>query len=134
MLLWRHGTHAQSSHGFGELKISMNFTRDIPSTLREVQLEPLEPRQLLAFGQLDQTFGDVGHVFTDLPANVSMPLLQDIEVETDGTILAGGSGDPVEWKGSGAMVEGLGAPGAVRRPGRPNPDDESAPDGATYVP
>src|SRR5688500_8533466 len=114
MLLWRHGTHAQLSHGFGELKISMNFTRDIPSTLREVQLEPLEPRQLLAFGQLDQTFGDVGHVFTDLPANVSMPLLQDIEVETDGTILAGGSGGLVEWGGSGAIVGGFGA--ARRRP------------------
>jgi uncharacterized delta-60 repeat protein len=111
----------------------MNFTRDIPSTLCEVQLEPLEPRQLLAFGQLDETFGDVGHVFTDLPANVSMPLLQDIEVETDGTILAGGSGGLVEWNGSGAIVEDFGAAGRVPLPGATYRDHEIAPDGDIYV-
>ena len=109
----------------------MNFSRDILSTLRPVQLERLEPRQLLAFGQLDQSFGNVGHVFTSLPD--ATPVLQDIEVVSDGTILAGGSGGLVQWSGDGAISENFGAAGRVPLPGATYRDHEIAPDGDVYV-
>ena len=110
----------------------MNFRRDIPSTLREVYLEPLEPRQLLAFGQLSQSFGDVGHVFAEMPADQGTPLLQDIEVVSDGTIVAGGSGGLVQWSRNGEIREEFGANGRVPLPGTTYRDHEIAPDGTIY--
>src|SRR5687767_8449098 len=133
MLLWRPADHSNKPRIRHVSRLRMNFTRDILSTLRPVALEPLEPRQLLAFGQLDQSFGEVGHVFAPLPAVVSTPLVQDIEVESDGLIVAGGSGGLVQLTGNGDLDENFGAAGRVPLPGATYRDHEIAPDGDVYV-
>ncbi len=82
-----------------------------------VILETLEPRQLLAFGQLVPGFGEMGHVVTPFPNASSAPVVKDLQV-AGGKIVAGGSAglarysadgklDPTFGTGGRAVITGL---------------------------
>src|SRR5918993_612454 len=95
----------------------MRLTGDTLSTLREVRLEPLEPRQLLAFGQLDQTFGAGGRANVFVGTNADAPSLDDIEIAPGNAIVAGGSGGLVRLTPDGDLDANFGFEGVVPLPG-----------------
>ncbi|HEV2293771.1 MAG TPA: hypothetical protein VGR35_07935 [Tepidisphaeraceae bacterium] len=108
---------------------------DTLSTLREVRLEPLEARQLLAFGQIDESFGSGGQVITPIGAlAAAAPAVHELEVVADqGTILAGGSGGLVQWTSDGDVDPDFGDNGNIPLPGTIYRDHDVAPDGTIYV-
>ena len=100
-----------TGHGIAEkVKISKPFARDMLSTAPTPSLEALEARQLLAFGQADQSFGTGGRVTFPLPVSTT-PLVADIEVANGGDIVAGGLDGLVRWDGNGAIDTEFGVNG-----------------------
>lgn len=111
----------------------MQLSGDTLSTLREVHLEPLEPRRLLAFGHFDQAFGSDGQVITPLGA-VNAPTIHDIEViPGQGTIVAGGSGGLMQWNSRGDLDVEFGDAGIAPLPAAVYRGHDVAPDGRIYL-
>ncbi len=73
-------------------------------------IEPLEQRRLLSFGQVDPTFGTNGRVQTP---EQRVPLVSDLSVASDGTILATGNNAIVRYTASGAPDSSFGVAGVV---------------------
>jgi hypothetical protein len=125
---------ARKSHAIAE-KVNdfMPFVRDILSTPRVPSLEALEARQLLAFGQADQSFGAGGRVTTLIPDLIGGAQLQDIEIGNGGDIVAGGNGGLVRWDRDGALDIAFGNNGNIPLAGGAFRDQDVASDGTTYV-
>jgi uncharacterized delta-60 repeat protein len=73
-------------------------------------LEALEPRQLLAFGQLVPAFGETGHAVTSFPSASSAPLVKDLQV-AGGKIIAGGNAGLARYTADGKLDPTFGTSG-----------------------
>lgn len=115
----------------------MQWSGDIPPTRRAAELQRLEPRQLLAFGQLDQSFGMDGqaHTFLDNSPAGGATAIYDIEVTSGaGRIIAGGSGGLVQWASGGDLDVDFGDGGVAALPvGATYRDHDIAPDGDIFL-
>jgi uncharacterized delta-60 repeat protein len=78
--------------------------------INNVILETLEPRRLLAFGQLAAAFGEDGHVVTPFPNASSAPIVKDLQV-AGGKILAGGSAGLARYSADGKLDPTFGTSG-----------------------
>jgi uncharacterized delta-60 repeat protein len=111
----------------------MPFARDMLSTAPAPSLEQLEPRQLFAFGQADQSFGTGGRVTTLISGIYEGAQLQDISISNGGDIVAGGNGGLVRWDRNGTLDTEFGTNGNVPLSGGAFRDQDVASDGTTYV-
>jgi uncharacterized delta-60 repeat protein len=111
----------------------MRLSRQTFSTSRDALLEPLERRQLLAFGQADLSFGVGGRVVTDIPGATTSTQLREIEVLAGGDVLAGGTGGLVRWNADGTPDASFGTDGRIAPVGATYRDHTVADDGRVYV-